>query len=334
MAAGTCGHGGGALECVQMTAFLHPDLPHFVAFGEALTCLVRTGSDRWRSACGGSPWQVAVAVSALGQLSAFAGAISTDPFGDEIWRRSQEAHLDMRFIQQLARPPLLAVVHETDPPRCFMIGQDSADLHFRPDGLPSGWTRSLRWAHFGGLGLVREPLAGRLLALAQALKGEGRLISYAPRFAPPMDASYDDMLEQMCRLADVIHVSEADLRGLFRLPDPRSGLAQIAAWNPGAWLLLTRGGAGATLYHGVEECGGRPPHVAVVDADGAGDATLAGLLDSLMRHADAGAEAHLRWALAAGAAACTAPGFAPPPATLVGALADGVEIDREAASAV
>jgi fructokinase len=313
-----------------MTQILHPDLPHFVAFGEALTDLIRVGPDRWRSACGGAPWNVAVAMSTLGQLSAFGGAISQDPFGAEIWQCSQDAYLDMRFIQQLPRPPLLAIVHEVDPPRYFFIGQDSADLHFHPEGLPMGWTRAVRWAHFGSLGLVRAPLAGRLLALAQALKAEGRMISYDPNFrAPLMDASYDDTLEQMCRLADVIKVSDEDLRGLFRVPDHRSGLAQIAAWNPGAWLLLTRGSAGATLYHGAEECSGRPPQVDVVDTVGAGDATLAGLLDSLMRNAAAGARQHLRWALAAGAAACTAPGFSPPRPGLVAALADAVEIAKD-----
>lgn len=306
---------------------MHADLPQFVAFGEALTDLIRIGRDRWRSACGGAPWNVAVAMSTLGQLSAFAGAISQDPFGAEIWQYSQDANLDMRFIQQLPRPPLLAVVHEVDPPRYFFIGQDSADLYFRPEGLPMGWTRALRWAHFGSLGLVREPLAGRLLALAQALKSEGRLISYDPNFrAPPMDSRYDDTLEQMCRLADVIKVSDEDLRGLFRVPDHRSGLAQIAAWNPGAWLLLTRGEAGATLYHGEEECSGRPPRVEVVDTVGAGDSSLAGLLDSLMRNPKAPAAEHLRWALAAGAAACTAPGFSPPRPALVSALAEDIEI--------
>ncbi|RZL28831.1 MAG: carbohydrate kinase, partial [Rubrivivax sp.] len=209
-----------------MSAVLHADLPQFIAFGEALTELTRTGPDRWRSACGGAPWRLAVAMSALGQLSAFGGAVSRDPFGAEIWLCSQEANLDMRFIQQLPRPPLLAVVHESDRPHDFLIGQDSADLHFRPEGLPSGWTRALRWAHFGSLGVVREPLAARLRALAEALKSEGRLISYGPNFrAPPMDASYDDTLEQMCRLADVISLSEQELRGLFRVTDHRTGLA-------------------------------------------------------------------------------------------------------------
>ncbi|KQY88409.1 PfkB family carbohydrate kinase [Pelomonas sp. Root1444] len=316
-----------------MTQILHPDLPHFVAFGEALTDLIRIGHDRWRSACGGSPWNVSVAMSSLGQLSAFGGAISQDPFGAEIWQCSQEAHLDMRFIQQLPRPPLLAVVHDLNPPRHLLIGQDSADLHFHPEGLPMGWGRAVRCAHFGSLGLVREPLAGRLLALAEGLKAEGRLISYDPHFRAPMDASYDDTLERMCRLADVIKVSEEDLRGLFRVPDHRSGLAQIAAWNPGAWLLLTRVEAGvpvgATVYHGVQECSGRSPGVEVADTVGASDVATAGLLDSLMRNAGAPVETHLRWALAAGAAACTAPGFAPPKPALVAALAEAVEIVRD-----
>lgn len=313
-----------------MSAVLHADLPRFVAFGEAWTALVRTGPDTWRSVCGGSPWQVAVAMSALGQLSAFAGAVSQDAFGAEIWRASQDAHLDLRFLQQLPRPPLLTVVHELDPPRSFLLGQDSADLYFRPEGLPAGWTRALRWAHMGSLGLVRDPLAGRLLALAQALKAEGRLLSYAPGFqAPPMDSRYDDMLSQMCRLADVIQVSEGDLRGLFRVPDHRSGLAQIAAWNPGAWLLLTRGGAGATLYHGAEEVSARLLPVAGLDTAGAGDAALAGLLDSLMRDAGAPVEQHLRWALAAGAVAGAGPGWVPPAAPAVQAQVAQVELLRD-----
>lgn len=306
---------------------LHADLPHFVSFGEALTDFIRTGHDRWRSACGGAPWNLACAMSGLGQLSAFAGAISQDPLGQALWEASADASLDMRFIQQLPKPPLLALVHEVDPPRYFFIGQDSADLHFRPEGLPSGWVRRLRWAHFGSLGLVREPLAARLLALAQALKSEGKRISYDPNFrSPPMDPSYDDTLQQMCAIADVIKVSDEDLCGLFRVADYRSGLAQIAAWNPDAWLLLTRGAAGATLFHGVEECSGRPPEVAVVDTVGAGDASLAGLLDSLMREPHAGVEQHLRRAMAAGAAACMAAGFAPPRAAEVAALAGRVDI--------
>jgi len=309
-----------------ITSVLHPDLPSFVSFGEALTDLIRTGPDTWRSVCGGAPWNVAAAMSRLGELSAFAGGISNDVFGQELWQASTDANLDPRFIQQFAKSPLLAVVYETEPPQYFFIGDDSADLHFQPDGLPSGWRRALRWAHFGGISLVREPLARRLLELAEKLKSQGKRISFDPNYRSLMDSSYDETLERMCRIADVIKVSDEDLCGLFRSPDYHTGLAQISAWNPLATVMLTRGAEGASLFHARGDFHAQPPAVAVVDTVGAGDASMAGLLYSLMHHAEAAPEQHLRWAVAAGAAACTAAGAAPPSLTQLEQLAPQVKV--------
>ncbi|MEJ6000067.1 carbohydrate kinase family protein [Paucibacter soli] len=309
-----------------ITSVLHPDLPSFVAFGEALTDLMRMGPDSWRSACGGASWNVAAAMSRLGELSAFAGGISNDVFGQELWRASADANLDPRFIQQFAKSPLLAVVHETQPPQYFFIGDDSADLYFQPDGLPSGWRRALRWAHFGGISLVREPLARRLLELAEKLKSQGKRISFDPNYRSLMDSSYDETLERMCRIADVIKVSDEDLRGLFRTGDYHTGLAQISAWNPHATVMLTRGAEGASLFHVRGDFHALPPAVELVDTVGAGDAAMAGLLHSLMRHAEAAPEQHLRWAVAAGAAACTAAGAVPPSLAQVQELAPQVKV--------
>ncbi|MCV2354231.1 PfkB family carbohydrate kinase [Paucibacter sp. B2R-40] len=288
---------------------LHPDLARFVSFGEVRIDLVRAGDGSWRSACAGSPWQVAMAMSSLGELSAYGGAISSDLFGQEVWAACTDAHLDLRYLQQLPRPPLLNFIDADEAPEGFFVGADSADLHFRPEGLPAGWVKALRWAHFGGLGLVRQPQAQRLEALAAGLKAEGKKISYAPGFRTLMDSRYDDCLERMCRLADVIKVSPAELCGLFRTADYHSGLAQIGAWNSGAYVLLTRGAQGATLYSGTGEWHAAPPQledIAGKTALGLGDAAAAGLLLSLMREPAAAAEQHLRWAVAAASAACTA----------------------------
>ncbi|MCV2366864.1 PfkB family carbohydrate kinase [Roseateles oligotrophus] len=288
---------------------LHPDLARFVAFGEVRIDLVRDADSSWRSACAGSPWQVAMAMSSLGELSAYAGAISSDLFGQEIWRACTDANLDLRFLQQLPRPPLLNFIDEEEAPDGFFIGADSADLHFRPESLPAGWVKALRWAHFGGLGLVRPPLAQRLEALAEGLKAEGKKISYAPGFRSVMDSRYDDSLKRMCSLADVIKVSTDDLLGLFRSADYHSGLAQISAWNPGATLLLTRGTLGATLYCGAGEWHAAPPQLeSLIDGPtrGLGDASTAGLLFSLIHEPNAAPEQHLRWAVAAASAACSA----------------------------
>src|SRR2546429_4599891 len=93
----------------------------YVVFGEALTDFIREGPDRWRSAAGGSPWNVARVGARLGLATGFAGAVSTDVLGEEILRLSREAGLDPRFVQQVERAPLLALVVSKHPPQYFFI---------------------------------------------------------------------------------------------------------------------------------------------------------------------------------------------------------------------
>jgi len=56
----------------------------------------------------------------------------------------------------------------------------------------------------------------------------------------------------------------------------------------------------------------------VVDTVGAGDASIGGLLFSLINEPAAGWAAHLRFSVATGAAACLQAGATPPPLALVG----------------
>ena len=110
--------------------------PRFVSAGEALTDLIRQADGYWLARAGGAPWNVARVVAGFGISSAFAGSVSRDNFGDEIAALSREAGLDMRFLQQHDKPSLLAIVHETSPPRYYFIGADSADLAFDPHRFP------------------------------------------------------------------------------------------------------------------------------------------------------------------------------------------------------
>src|SRR5471032_1814229 len=129
-----------------MTDTISSNLPVFVAAGEALTDMIIDGTDsqHWQSKVGGSTWNVARAMARLGVPTAFAGAISQDVFGDALWQASEAAGLDLRFVQRLAKSPLLAIVYRTDPPSYFFIGDDSADLHFDAAQLPQVW-RQNRW---------------------------------------------------------------------------------------------------------------------------------------------------------------------------------------------
>lgn len=297
-------------------------LPEFVAAGEALTDLIidtagGSGQQRWTSQVGGSTWNVARAMAALDVPSAFAGAISRDIFADQLHAASAQARLDLRFMQRVDKAPLLAIVHEIDPPTYFFIGDDSADLHFDPAALPPGWQTACRWAHFGGISLAREPLAGKLMALAKELKASGVRISYDPNFRLLMDTRYDATLRRMTALADVVKVSEEDLTGLFRTADVDGAFAQLTAMNPRATYLLTRGAQGASLHTGGEAWQLPAPAINVIDTVGAGDASIAALAYSMLRRPRCSPQDHLRFSVCAGAAACLAAGASPPSVRLI-----------------
>lgn len=286
--------------------------PFMLCAGEALTDLIDQGGEQWVSRVGGSTWNVARALAALGEPTAFAGAISRDRFGDALWAASEAVGLDTRLLQRIDRSPLLAVVERGEPPRYFFIGDDSADLHFDPSLFPAGWADGLRWAHFGGISLARAPLAGKLVALARRLKAYGGKISYDPNYRNLMDERYTPTLEAMASLADLVKVSDDDLRGLFPGLGLDAALARLRGFNPAACCLLTRGEQGASLFRGEERCDAPAPQVAVVDTVGAGDASAAGLLHSLARHSGRSLQSHLHAALAAGSAACLQSGATPP----------------------
>jgi fructokinase len=286
--------------------------PRFVAAGEALTDLIRQEGKIWVARSGGAPWNVARVMARLGIASAFAGSVSRDGFGDELATLSREAGLDMRFLQQHDSPPLLAIVHEVSPPNYFFIGVDSADLAFDPALLPQDWVREVEWMHCGGISLVREPLSGRLIDLLQAAKAAGARISYDPNFRNLMTARYDPTLARVAGMADVIKVSDEDLCGLFRTEDRNHALSKLKSLSPGAAILLTLGAQGAELHADGHIWRQASARVKIVDTVGAGDASIGGFLFSLMSHRAPDWRTHLRWAVAAGSAACLQSGAAPP----------------------
>jgi fructokinase len=291
--------------------------PRFVSAGEALTDFIRVGPDRWLSRPGGADWNVARVLATLGMPSAFAGSVSLDRFGDELVSLSEAAGLDMRFTQRYAKPPLLAMVHETAPPQYFFIGQDSADLAFEPQKLPSGWIDAVEWVHFGCISLARDPLRTKLLRVVDEVKAAGKRVSFDPNFRNIMTEAYDPTLRYVAERADVIKVSDEDLIGLFRTERPVEGFARLRAINPTAPILLTRGSEGAELHLPGTVFAQRPPLIEVVDTVGAGDASIGGLLYSLITEPAGGWTAHLRVSVAAGAAACLRAGAAPPTLALV-----------------
>ena len=295
--------------------------PAFISAGDILTDLVRVpapegaphgtqpGADsHWRAHPGGAGWNVARAVARLGLPTACLGSLGVDNFSDELWNASVAAGLDMRFMQRVERAPLLAIVHQTHPPAYYFIGENSADLAFDPAKLPEGWRKHAKWAHFGCISLVRQPLGETLATLAAELRAAGVKISFDPNYRNLMARGYEPILRRMAALADLIKVSDEDLRMLFPGKREAEAIEAVRALNPAAALLVTRGAQAAALYVGDERIEAAPPRVEVADTVGAGDASIGGLLFSLMSAPQRDWRQHLAFALAAGAAACRRPG--------------------------
>ena len=299
-----------------------PEFPLFVSAGDILTDLVRTGDSQWVSHPGGAGWNVARAVARLGLPTACVGSLGTDNFSDELWNASVAAGLDMRFMQRVERPPLLAIVHQTHPPAYFFMGENGADLAFDPALLPEGWMGQVKWAHFGCISLVRQPLGDTLAKLAAELRSRGVKISFDPNYRNLMEQGYEPTLRKMAALADLIKVSDEDLRLLFKTSEA-DALAQLRAMNPAATVLVTRGSEKATLIEGDTVIEAQPPRVEVADTVGAGDASIGGLLFSLMTAPQRTWSEHLAFALAAGAAACRHSGAHSPSLDEVVALLQG-----------
>lgn len=298
-----------------MTRASPPDLPLplIVCAGEALCDLVTAGGNRWEAHPGGAAWNVARAVSALGTSSAFAGAVGQDNFGDDLWAASQAAGLDPRFMQRVPQPTLMAVVYSAAPPAYRFLGENSADLHFDPSALPQGWTGAARWLHLGGISLAREPLAGHLLALMDTAQTAGVKIGFDPNARiVHRDPLYRPIFERVMRRADLIKLSDEDLRFFFPGHDEDAAMRTLRGLNAQAPIVITRGGDGASLYHAAGRADLPAPEVQVADTVGAGDALCAGLLVSAVLVPEAIWPAHLAFALRVASAACSRAGaFAP-----------------------
>jgi fructokinase len=254
-------------------------LPRAVVFGEALTDLVQGIPGQWKGYPGGAPWNVARALSRLGVSSAFAGSISTDSLGDEIARQSEAAGLDGRFIQRVDRDPLVAIVPSSRPPRYFFAGD--ADQFFDPGLMPHGWIDHAQLCHFSCISLTRQPLGDRLVKIAQQAKGVGKRISYDPNWRNLMDSRYrQQTFPTMAALADMIKLSDEDLRHIYPGLSERQALDELRALNPVAEILFTRGEHGMVLCTPDRRYEQPAIAVDVADTVGAGDACMAGWLAS------------------------------------------------------
>lgn len=277
-----------------------------LSFGGAVIDLVNGGGDLWRARAGGSAWNVARVLVALGQPTAFVGALGDDPFADRLIAEGGAHGLDLSLIQRVNAATALSVIHRTHPAQYAFYAEKAADSQFGGFSLDT-W-EDVSAAYFGGVTLMRGPARPHFLALAREARDRGVRVVYDPNYRPQLAGAYREAFPQYVPLADLIKVSGEDLAGLRPDLTPEEALAWMRALNPGATVLLTLGADGARLIGPGVDLHHPGFGVDVADTVGAGDASIAGLLYATLHDPQAPPARHLAFALACAAAACTRPG--------------------------
>ena len=292
-----------------------------VVAGEALIDLVPARGETLAAHPGGGPFNTARTLGRLERPVAYLGRISTDRFG-------------MRLADLLAADGVLAdAVVRTDDPTTLALaevdGDGVASYRFYDRGTSAaGLTEpealaalppATGFLHLGTLGLVLEPMAAALEALAARVAGHA-LVMVDPNCRPgAAGAGYRARLDRVLALADVVKVSEEDLAYLAPgVPAPQAARALLDR-GP-AVVLLTRGGHGAVAVGPARETAVPSPQVAVVDTIGAGDAFSGGWLAHWAEHDRGRAEladheavlAATRFACLVAALTCARAGASPP----------------------
>lgn len=237
---------------------------------------------------GGSPLNVGVALSRLGQPAAFLAKVSTDPFGQRLLAHLRSEGVDTNLIVRTGAPTTLAIVALDDKgvPSYSFYTSGTADRSLEQADLPARLPEAVRVIHIGSYTTALEPTASSLEALVRRERGR-RLISYDPNIRPSIVPDPELWRRRVAALTAQAHLVKASAEDIQFLYPGASVDGVLRDWvTRGASVAIaTMGevGAMAVTRHGVAARVGSLA-VKVVDTVGAGDTFQAALLTWLAEH--------------------------------------------------
>ena len=278
----------------------------------------------------GAPANVAVAASKLGLHTAFLSKVGDDPFGECIIRAFADLGVNTSHVirDKAARTGLAFVSVQPDGSRDFLFYFDPArDLALRPDELDTDWLAATRVLHYGSISLIAEPGRSATREAARLARAGGAICSYDPNLRPWLWPSEEAMRGGVVpgfSVADIVKISVDELLFLFPdAADEAQAISRLMQEFPHLRLIaVTEAALGSRGYTRAGDFADAPGYeVPFVDATGAGDAYMAGLLTYLLRQGpdlDAALDHFgpllpdaLRFANACGAIATTSLGATP-----------------------
>jgi len=291
-------------------------LPRALVVGEALVDVTRRADGSVSEHPGGSPLNVAVAMSRLGVDTTLAGRVGDDRFGALI-----RAHLSASGVTLVNTGPLGPTASATATLNSDGAASYEFDVSWNPTQLPDPSDFDL--LHVGSIGSWMAPGSVVVADLVRDAAGSGRAVAFDPNIRlslSPGRAALRQKVLDLARHSSFLKLSDEDADVLGEEgADPEGVLLELADHGP-ALLALTRGGQPTVLRsneHRVEVVTRR---VTVVDTIGAGDSWMGALLAALLERDWAGRttfepdELRLlgKFAATAAAVTCSRAGADPP----------------------
>lgn len=242
---------------------------------------------------GGAPLNVAIALARLGNDVGFAGRFGADAFG--IWLLGVlAAHgVDTRLCVPTpgcqTRMAYVVTNVEGDRELAWFSDVAVADAELRPEDLSDEVLEGLDVLYIGSSLSLRAPNSRDALLSAAARVSEGPgLVVFDPNVRPvlwPSRDQLDALLTAALEVSDLVKVGAEELPYLIDAPDVASAARTLIGDYDLTGLVVTHGAEGAEVYTRRASARAESFTVASVDALGAGDAFLAGLIDGLVREA-------------------------------------------------
>ncbi len=231
---------------------------------------------------GGSPLNVAVALSRLGQSTAFLSKVSNDHFGRKLIGYLESEKIDVDLIVRTGAPSTLAIVALDDKgvPTYSFYTNGTADRSLELADLPARLPDAVRVVHTGSYSTALEPTGSTLEALVTRERPR-RFISFDPNIRPSIVPDPELWRRRVAALTAQAHLVKASVEDIqFLYPGAPvesvlkdwlargAGIAVATMGEVGA-MVVTRQGVAARV---------RARSVKVIDTVGAGDTFQAALL--------------------------------------------------------
>jgi fructokinase len=256
-----------------------------ITFGEILWDIFEVERGHFIRELGGAPANVSVNLGALGLRSAVVGGVGQDRFGDDLAIFLEQNHVDTRFVLRFPnRTGLAFITHSKHGEPSFLFYRfQTADMAVRASHISAAMGRA-KWALIGTSTMVSPELAKATRAFLHSARKSKASLVVDLNVRAHLWKDHDGMRRAIASVlndAMLVKASTADLAALS-VGSEAKALAWVRNHAKKATIVITRGrgSADAIGAHGKITVQTKPRKC--VDATGAGDAFIAGVLGALI----------------------------------------------------